>query len=163
MLPRITAPVRSLVHVWPCSAPLQPLLPLPFPASSLLVIFCAQLTFHHSLFCPISHFPPRFPYASLIALCPSLHICCLDTGFECLPLLPLPFSRYCGNRLVPYCEEPTQKHSNLTYFFLFIACLVHDLKNQQKHVRTRESTQCPVVFVQLYSLSCIRLTLANCW
>jgi hypothetical protein len=58
---RATAPVRSLVHAWPCYAPLQPLLPLPVPAPPLLVIFCAHLSLHHSLSCPISHFPPRFP------------------------------------------------------------------------------------------------------
>jgi hypothetical protein len=51
-----TAPVRSLVHAWPCSAPLQPLVPVPFPTPPLLVIFCAHLTFHHSLSCPISYF-----------------------------------------------------------------------------------------------------------
>jgi hypothetical protein len=89
-----TAPVRSLVHAWPCSAPLQPLLPLPFPAPPLLVIFCAHLTFHHSLSCPISHFPPGFPYAFLTGLCPFWHIFCLDTGFEHLPLVRLPCWRY---------------------------------------------------------------------
>jgi hypothetical protein len=96
-------PVRSLVHVWPCSAPLQPSLRLPFPATpDPLVIFCAHLTFHHSLSCPISHFPPRFPYAFLTALCPFWHICCLCTGFECRPLLRLPFWGYCWNGLVLY-------------------------------------------------------------
>jgi hypothetical protein len=39
-----TAPVHSVEHAWPCSAPLQPLLPLPFPAPPLLVIFCAHPT-----------------------------------------------------------------------------------------------------------------------
>jgi hypothetical protein len=58
---RATAPVRSLFHAWPCSAPLQRLPPLPFPAPSLLVIFCAHLTFHHSLFLPHLPLPPRFP------------------------------------------------------------------------------------------------------
>jgi hypothetical protein len=89
-----TAPVRSLVHAWPCSAPLQPLLPLPFPAPPLLVIFCAHLTFHHSLSCPISYFPPGFPYAFLTGLCPFWHIFCLDTGFEHLPIVCLPCWRY---------------------------------------------------------------------
>jgi hypothetical protein len=83
---KATAPVRSLVHVWPCSAPLQPLLPLPFPASPLLVILCAHLTFNYSLSCPMSHFCPRFPNALLPALCPFWHM-----GFECLPLSQLPF------------------------------------------------------------------------
>jgi hypothetical protein len=87
---RATASVRSIVHVWPCSAPLQPVLRLPFPYTPLLVIVCAHLTFHHSLSCPISHFPPRFPYAFLTALCPFWHICCLDTGFW-LPYTP-PFA-----------------------------------------------------------------------
>jgi hypothetical protein len=91
---RATAPVRSLVHAWPCSAPLQPLLPLPFPAPPLLVIFCAHLTFHHSLSCTISYFPPRFPYVFLTGLCLFWHIFCLDTGFEHLPLVRLPCWRY---------------------------------------------------------------------
>jgi hypothetical protein len=81
---RATAPVRSSGYVWPCSAPLQPLLPLPFPAPPLLVMYSAQLTFHNSLSCPISYSPPRFPYPFLTALCPFGHVCCFDTGFECL-------------------------------------------------------------------------------
>jgi hypothetical protein len=95
-----TAPVRFLVHTWPCSAPPRPLLPLPFPAPPLLIIFCAHLTFHHSLSCPISHFPPRFPHAFLTALCPFWHICCLGTGFERLPLVRLPCWRYSWKRLI---------------------------------------------------------------
>jgi hypothetical protein len=77
-----TAPVRCLVHAWPCSAPLQPLLPVPFPTPPLLVIFCAHLTFHYSLSCPISYFPPGFPYALnfLTGLCPFWHIFCPAGG-----------------------------------------------------------------------------------
>jgi hypothetical protein len=96
-----TAPMQSLVYVWPCSAPLQPFLRLPFPATPLLVMFCAHLTFHHSLSCPISHFPPRFPNAFQAALCPIWHICCLDKGFECIPLR-LPIWRYRWDRLILY-------------------------------------------------------------
>jgi hypothetical protein len=81
-------------------APLQRLLPLPFPAPPLLVIFCAHLTFHHLLSCPISHLPLRFPYAFLNALCPFWHIFCLDTEFECLPLLRLPFWTHSWNCLI---------------------------------------------------------------
>jgi hypothetical protein len=83
---RATAPVRSL----PGHAehqPLQPLLPLPFPAPPLLVIFFAHLTLMNIPSLPISHFPLRFPYAFLTVLCPLWHICCLDTGFEHLPLV----------------------------------------------------------------------------
>jgi hypothetical protein len=90
---KATATLRSLVHVWSRSTPLQPLLPLPFPVPPLLVNFCAHLTFHHSLASPISHFPPGFLHALLTALCPFWHICCLDTELECLPLLRLPLDR----------------------------------------------------------------------
>jgi hypothetical protein len=55
---RDTAPVQSLVHAWPCSAPLQPLLPLPFPAPPLLVSFCARLTFPSLAFLPHLSLPP---------------------------------------------------------------------------------------------------------
>jgi hypothetical protein len=117
--PRATAPVQSSVHFWPCSTPLQPLLPLTFPAPPLLVIFCAHLTFHHSLSCPVSCFPPRFPNAFLTALCPFWHICCLDTGFECLPLLRLPFWKYRSNRLIlyfPKCPKALQSNNFFTYY-----------------------------------------------
>jgi hypothetical protein len=53
------AAMRSFKHVCPCSAPLQPLLRLPFPATPILVIFCAHLTFHRLLSCPISHLEPQ--------------------------------------------------------------------------------------------------------
>jgi hypothetical protein len=150
---RATAPVRSLVQVWPCSAPLQPFLPLPFPALPLLVPFCAHLPFHHSLSCPISHFPPRFPYAFLTALVPFWYICCLDTGFECLPLVRLPFWRYCWNRLVLntnlcFPKRPKALQPDILYFLLHAT-----LAPSENSSRARtESTQYP---------SCIRLTSAH--
>jgi hypothetical protein len=105
---RAIAPVQSLVYAWPCYAPLQPLLPLPFPAPNPSN---AHLAFHHSLSCSMAHFPPRFPYAFLTALCPFWHICCLGAGFECLPLVRLPFWRYCWNCLMlyfPKCPKALQ-------------------------------------------------------
>jgi hypothetical protein len=145
-----TAPVRSLVHAWPCSAPLLPLLPLPFPAPPLLVMFCAHLTFHHSLSCPISYFPPRFPYAFLTALCPFWHIFCLDTGFERLPLVRLPCWRYRWKRLILF--QRAQEHSNLTTFPYCCMSHVQSIQTHREHARTTESTQYP---------SCIRLTSAH--
>jgi hypothetical protein len=115
---RATAPVRSLVHAWPCSAPLQPLLPLPFPAPPLLVIFCAHLTFHHSISCPISHFPPRFPSAFLTALCPFWHSSCLDTGFERLPLVHLSCWRYRWKRLILYFPKSQKTLQSDNFHFL---------------------------------------------
>jgi hypothetical protein len=118
--------VRSLVHAWPCSAPLQPLLPLPFPAPPLLVIFCAHLTFHHTLSCPISYFPPGFPYAFLTGLCPFWHIFCLDTGFEHLPLVSLPCWRYRWKRLILlFPKSPRTLQSD--YFPYCCTCSVHKL------------------------------------
>jgi hypothetical protein len=117
---RATAPVRSLVHAWPSSAPLQPLLPPPFPAPPLPVIFCAHLTFQHSLSCPISHFPPRFPYAFLAVVCPFWYISCLDTGFERLPLVCLPCSRYSWKSLILYFPK-SQKNTPIGQLSLFVA------------------------------------------
>jgi hypothetical protein len=108
-----TAPVRSLVHAWPCSAPLQPLLPLPFPALTLLVIFCAHLTFHHSLSCPISYFPPGFPYAFLTGLCPFWHISALTLALSTFHLSVCPARGTVGN-VSFYSFQRAQEHSNLT-------------------------------------------------
>jgi hypothetical protein len=58
--------------------------------------------------------PPKFLHAFPAALCPFWRICCLDTGFECLPLLCFPFWTYCWNRL--FCTfRRAQKHSNLIF------------------------------------------------
>jgi hypothetical protein len=99
-------------------------LPLPWAGQPpLLVIFCVHLTFHHSLPCPISHFPPRFPYAFMTLLCPFWHICCIDTGFECLPLVRLPFWRYCCNlnRLILFSPKSSQAlQSDTLYFSLHV-------------------------------------------
>jgi hypothetical protein len=130
-----TAPVRSLVHAWPCSAPLQPLLPVPFPTPPLLVIFCAHLTFHHSLSCPISYFPPGFPYAFLTGLCPFWHIFCLDTGFEHLPLVRLPCWRYRWKRLIPlFPKSPRTLQSD--YFPILLH--VQIIQTRREHTRTTE-------------------------
>jgi hypothetical protein len=66
-----TAPVfvRSFMHVWPCSAPLQPSLPLPFPTAPLLVIFCANLV--SSFPAPSPIIAPHTHSLSLISLCQS--------------------------------------------------------------------------------------------
>jgi hypothetical protein len=102
----LTAPVRSLVLVWPCAAPLQPSLQLNFPATPLLANVLRTSHIHHSLYCPVSD-----------CVLPILAICCLDTGFECLPLLRLPFWRYCWNRLVLYFPKSPKALSNLMFFF----------------------------------------------
>jgi hypothetical protein len=86
-----TAPVHSLVHAWPCSAPLQPLLPLPFPAPPCHFLCTSRipsLAFLPHLFLP-TRIPICFP-DSAARLCPFWHIFCLDMGFEHLPLVRLP-------------------------------------------------------------------------
>jgi hypothetical protein len=82
--------------------------------------FCAHLTFHILLSCPISHFHPRFPYAFLTVLCPFWHMCCLDsvndTGFQCLSLLRLES---------PHSVLPKQpKSTPFRHCNLFVACPV---------------------------------------
>jgi hypothetical protein len=123
--------------------------PLPFPAPPLLFIFCAHLTFHHSLSCPISHFPPIFPYAVLTALCPFWHIYCLDTGFERLPILPCWRYRWYAS----LCSfQRAQERPNLNTFTYCCISHVQSIQTHREHVRTTESTQYP---------SCIRLTSAH--
>jgi hypothetical protein len=74
--PEATAPVRSLVHAWPCSPPLQPLLPLPFPAPPLLVIFLCTSHISSLAFLPHLPLPPQipisFPYCAVPILAPLL-------------------------------------------------------------------------------------------
>jgi hypothetical protein len=141
-----TAPVRSLVHAWPCSAPLQPLLPVPFPTPPLLVIFCAHLTFHHSLSCPISYFPPGFPYAFLTGLCPFWHIFCLDTGFEHLPLVCLPCWRYCWKSLILFFSKrhKTLQSDNFHFLLHVNTCRIYKLV-ESTHGQQNELS-IPVVF-----------------
>jgi hypothetical protein len=160
-----TSPVRSLVHAWPCSAPLQPLLPLPFPAPPLLVIFCAHLTFHHSLPFPISYFPPGFPYAFLTGLCPFWHIFCLDTGIEHLPLVRLPCWRYRWKRLILlFPKSPRTLQSE--YFSILLHVTRAEYTNSS---RTRTDNRMNSV-PQLYSIDLGTLWVAllicypqRCW
>jgi hypothetical protein len=123
---RATAPVRSLVHAWPCSAPLQPLLPLPFPAPPHVLCTSHIPSLSHSiaLSCLISHFHPRFPCALLTAVCLFWHICCLDTGFKRLPPVGLPFWRYRWN-LLPKCPKALQ--SDILYFLLHVLRCIQKL------------------------------------
>jgi hypothetical protein len=140
-----TAPVRSFEHARPCSAPLQPLLPLPFPAPPL-VVFCAHLTFHHSLSCPFSQLPAIFSYYSpLTLLCPVWHICCLYTGFECLPLVWLPFWGYCWNRLILFFpKSPKAFQSDLLCLCIRNSCCIRKLIKSTYRQQNQLSTQ--VVF-----------------
>jgi hypothetical protein len=152
---RASAPVHSLVHAWPCSAPLQPLLPLPFPAPPLLVIFCAHLTFHHSLSCPISHFPPRFPYAFLTSpVLRSARMRCahfgtftaLTRGLSAFHFFVCPAGGTVGN--ASFCSfQRAQEHSNLTtflYCYCCMSCRVYKLNESTYGQQNQLST--PVLF-----------------
>jgi hypothetical protein len=153
--------VRSLVHAWSCSAPLQPLLPLPFPAPPLLVIFCAHLTFRQPLSCPISHFPPRLPYAFKTALCPLWHICCLDTGFERLPLVRLPCWRYRWKRLILYFPKgPKTLQSDSCQIFLHLYARAEYTNSSRARTDNRINS-----IPQLYSidLGTFRIALLICY
>jgi hypothetical protein len=155
-----TAPVPSLVHAWPCSSPLQPLPTLPFPAPPLLVIFCAHLTFHHSLSCLISYFPPGFPYAFLTGLCPFWHIFCLHTGFEHLPLVRLPCWRYRRKRLILFFpRSPRTLQSDYFAILLHVTCAEYPNSS-----RARTDNRMNTV-PQLYSidLGTFRVALLVCY
>jgi hypothetical protein len=86
--------------------------------TSLSFLVCAHVTCHLSTSCPISHCTPLVPYAFITALCPFWHSYCLDTEFECLPLLRLPSRRYRWNRLVLYFPESPENIQSWQFFFL---------------------------------------------
>jgi hypothetical protein len=132
-----TGLVRSFVRVWPCSACLQ--LSLQLPSQPLpSAVFCSHLTFHHLLSCPISYFPPGFPYAFQTALCSFWHIFCLDTGVECLPLLRLLLRRYRWNGLIlSFPKSPNALQSEFLYHSL------HATRAPSEKAPTTESTQYP--------------------
>jgi hypothetical protein len=138
-----SALVRFLLQVWSCSAPLQPSLRLPFPATPLLLIFCAHLTLHRSLSCSISHFPPEFPSTFMTALCPIWHICCHDTGCECLPLLRFPFLGYRWNCLVLYFPEP----NNTPIRFLLLLILLRPRKINASTYRQQNQLIAHIIMV----------------
>jgi hypothetical protein len=161
-LPRVARPIKCCSERHSTSAIL----------STCLAIFCTSATFtatafpspsppSHFLctshipslaFFPISHFPPRFfppRCAFLTALCTFWHICCLDTGFQRLPLVHLPCWRYRWKRLILYFpKSPKALQSDIFNFLLHV---LH-IKTHREHVRTTESTQYP---------SCSRVTLPN--
>jgi hypothetical protein len=120
-------------------------LPVSNNSPSLPSYFCAHLTFHHSLSCPISHFPPRFPYAFPTALCPFWHICCLGTGFERLPLVRLPCWRYRWKRLILFfLKSPRTLQSDYFHILLHVTCRVYKLIESTYGQQNQLST--PVVF-----------------
>jgi hypothetical protein len=139
--------VRSLVNAWPCSAPLQPLLPLPFPAPPLLVNFCAHLTFPSLAFLPHLALPPQIPICFLTALCPLVgkvlwHICCLDTGFERIPLVRLPLWRYRWKRLILFFpKSPKALQSDNLYFFAFHSSIIRKLIKSTYRQQNQLGTQ----------------------
>jgi hypothetical protein len=149
--PRATAPVQSLVHAWPCYAPLQPLLlclSQPLPSLSFSVHISHSITRLPAL-SPTP--PPRFPYAYafLIALCPYWHTCCLDKRFECLPLDGLPFLRFRWKGLILHFPKSLKA---LQSVFL-VAChsgIIQKLIKSTFGQQSQLSTQVPVT-------GCIRL------
>jgi hypothetical protein len=72
-------------------------------SAPLLIIICAQRTFHYSLSCPISHCTPCFPYTLRVVLCSHLEIFCLDTEFGRVLLLRLAFGGTVG--MSPLCSS----------------------------------------------------------
>jgi hypothetical protein len=81
----------------------------PFPSLS----YSVHISHFISAFLPHLLVPPKFPYAFLTVLCAFWHICCLDTEFECIPLLLLPFWRYRWSRLM---SPKSPKHSYQKFF-----------------------------------------------
>jgi hypothetical protein len=131
---RATAPVRSLEDAWPCSAPQQPFkaTAAACPSRSPPCQQRTSLSVHISHFimglsCPIPQSPPKFPspFQTAYALCP---FCCLSTGFECIPLLRLPFWRYRWNHLILYLPKSSKAlQSDMCYFLLHVSCIIRKL------------------------------------
>jgi hypothetical protein len=138
-----TAPVRSLVHVWPCSTPLQSSLRLPFeiPSHSPPCQFLCKSHISSLACLPHLPLPPNIPICFLTTVCQFWPICCLDTEFECLPFLRLPFWRYRWSRLVLYFpKSPKTVQSDM--FDLLDACLSCKLW-KLKRVPSTESNPYP--------------------
>jgi hypothetical protein len=107
-------------------------LPQPLPSLS----FSVHISHSNTLSCPVSHFPPRFPYAFL--------------ALVRLPLRSFWRLEFRWNRLILYFpKSPKAIQSDILYFLLHV---VHHPKTHQEHLRTTESTQYP---------NCIRLTSAH--
>jgi hypothetical protein len=108
-----------------------------FPSPSPACHFCAHLTFHHSPSCPISHFPPRFPYAFLTALYPFWRNYYLDTGFERLLLVRLPCWRHSWRRLILYFPKSPKALQSDFFTFYCTRCwkftVVHDNRTLMSH------------------------------
>jgi hypothetical protein len=87
---------------------------LRFSSLSFSVHLCEMhLTFHHSMSCPISQFPPYFAYAFLTVLCPYLHISALALRLSAFHSSVRP--SYGTIRITSFCTfQRPQKRSNLT-------------------------------------------------
>jgi hypothetical protein len=105
--------------------------------STCLAMFCTSATFTATAlsspsppchFLCTSHIPslaflphhlnscPRSPNALLNSLLPLWHICCLDTGLERLPFVPLPCWRYLWKHLILYFPKSPALQPDKFYF-----------------------------------------------
>jgi hypothetical protein len=100
---------RSLVHVWLCSAPLQPSQQRP-----LLLIFCAHLTCYHSLSRSISHFPRCSHMLSWLCCAHFCTFAALTQGLSAFNSSVCPSGGTVGN--TSFCTfQRAHKHSHLTF------------------------------------------------
>jgi hypothetical protein len=125
-----------------------------FPSPSPPCHFCAHLTFHHSPSCPISHFPPRFLYAFLTALCPFWRNYCIDTGFERLLLVRLPCWRYSWKRPILYFPKSPKALQSDFFTFYCTRCwkftVVHDNRTLVSHGNVAGHTETLSWYIDIY-------------
>jgi hypothetical protein len=102
---------------------------LPFPATPLLVIFCAHLTFHPGF---LPHLPHKFPYASLLCCAHCGTRAALTRSFSAFHYSIYPSGCTLGIALY-FSKSPETFQSVFSYFFVHVTRTSSKNSSQQQN------------------------------